>query len=204
MMSIDLSDPLELEPVVSTNCQSLDSDCDVAAIVFEANEDADGLLEAFVDDLDWQGFNVRGFVQRGSCTAREGLELHLWPSRQWVRIPSESGSIHGLQSSSVLESALRPSLLATDIDLAVVNRYGKLEAGGHGFRDDIVRLARAGVPVLTAVAKHRFDSWNRFVGGLSVALRCRRNDLDRWWGAVSSPPASGPGTPQKSFCQNWK
>lgn len=185
-----------------THC--LDSDCDVAAIVFGPNDDPDTLLEAFADDLDWQGYNVHGFVQRGHCSARDGLELHLWPSRERLRLPECCRSAGALRTSAEFVSALQPALTSDRVDLAVVNRFGKLEAGGHGLREDITRLAHAGVPVLTAVASHRFETWNQFVGGLSVALRCRRDDLDRWWDAVSTSSRSMSTQHSTTFCQKWK
>jgi hypothetical protein len=38
----------------------------------------------------------------------------------------------------------------------------------------------ADIPVVIAVANHRFADWVKFAGGMSVKLACDRQALDAW------------------------
>jgi Protein of unknown function (DUF2478) len=69
---------------------------------------------------------------------------------------------------------------------------------------EIIAAVLAEIPLIIAVSEHRFDAWNRFVGGMSVKLACRRDHVDRWWRsvrAVASPPLSSASA---TFCSDCK
>jgi len=70
-------------------------------------------------------------------------------------------------------------------DLMIINRFGKRERDGRGLSYLIERALNADIPVLIAVASHRFDDWVKFAGGMSVKLACDRHALDMWWRNVS-------------------
>jgi len=70
-----------------------------------------------------------------------------------------------LAAISLVESALekRP-------DLVILNRFGKTEAEGGGFRGLIVDALEAGIPILIAVPYRNLDNWHAFAGELSSQI----------------------------------
>jgi hypothetical protein len=57
-----------------------------------------------------------------------------------------------------------------DIDLMILNKFGKAESEGHGLRRTLSRAIEAGIPVLTAVRSPYDEAWRQFHGGLAVDL----------------------------------
>jgi len=45
----------------------LDAQCDVAALVYEADQDPDAILRGFATDLNARGLRAVGMVQAGQC-----------------------------------------------------------------------------------------------------------------------------------------
>jgi hypothetical protein len=52
----------------------------------------------------------------------------------------------------------------------ILNKFGKAEADGSGFRSVIARAIEVGVPVLTAVKSAYREDWQRFHGGAATDL----------------------------------
>lgn len=67
------------------------------------------------------------------------------------------------RASRVLRDAL-----AQQPDLVIVNRFGRMEAEGEGFVEELLALMSAGVPMLTVVAERHLEAWQRFSGGATV------------------------------------
>jgi hypothetical protein len=67
------------------------------------------------------------------------------------------------RASRVLRDAL-----AQQPDLVIVNRFGRMEAEGEGYVDELLALMSAGVPLLTVVAERHLEAWQRFSGGATV------------------------------------
>lgn len=79
------------------------------------------------------------------------------------------------EASAVLRQAL-----ADGVDLVVINRFGGVEAEGGGFVMELADFIEAGIPVLTAVAARHQSGWQRFTGGLHVALPADEEALMAW------------------------
>jgi nucleoside-triphosphatase THEP1 len=58
--------------------------------------------------------------------------------------------------------------LASGPDLLVINKFGKTEAEGGGFRPLITAAVELGVPVLIAVPWRNVEPWRAFAGDLAV------------------------------------
>ncbi len=63
--------------------------------------------------------------------------------------------------------AERQSLSATP-DVLIVNKFGKSESEGGGFRPLIAEAVELGVPVLITVPWRNIENWRLFVGDLSI------------------------------------
>jgi hypothetical protein len=62
-------------------------------------------------------------------------------------------------------------------DLLILNKFGKTEAEGGGFRDLIIQAVGAAVPVLVAVPYRNLDTWRIFAGELAREVHFDALDL---------------------------
>jgi hypothetical protein len=192
--------------MVSDGSPEIDSECDIAAVVYDRGEDPDLLLESFATGLAADGYAVAGFVQRGMCWTEGGLEMRPIGSQHSWRVsgPVSGGTACGLDMARLSKAGVLDAIpkLYARADLVVINRFGKLEVQGRGLASLISAIARSGTPLVTAVARDRFEAWNRFVGGMSVKLPCSHAGLDRWWRSLAVPPPAMPRSPPQVFCRD--
>lgn len=68
-----------------------------------------------------------------------------------------------------LEEAVGLALEAVEkgADALIINRFGKAEAEGRGFRAAIAAAVERGIPVLVAVGETNVGAWQAFAGGAS-------------------------------------
>jgi hypothetical protein len=187
----------------------IDAECDIAAVVYSRGDDPDTLLRSFAADVARSGCRVVGFHQSGHCHATDGMRLTLLPSGRAVSITQELGP--GSSSCSLdpaqLDCAcseLRRCLTSSGAELVVLNRFGKLEEAGRGLRAEIIAAVLAEIPLIIAVSEQRFDAWNRFVGGMSARLACRRDHVDRWWRSVQAMASPSFASTSATFCGDRK
>jgi len=188
---------------------AIDRECDIAAVVYARGDDPDALLRSFATDVASSGCRVVGFHQDGHCHATNGMRLTLLPAGRAVPISQELGpgssscSLDAAQLDCAC-SELRRYLTSSGAELVVLNRFGKLEEAGRGLRAEIIAAVLAEIPLIIAVSEHRFDAWNRFVGGMSVKLACRRDHVDRWWRSVRDMAPQSLASASARFCGDWK
>ena len=183
-----------------------DAQCDFAAVVYGVNDDPDRLLLGFAEDLRRSGVRTAGLVQLDGWFCRSSdsdLRVAVLSNSEVVHVAHdrELGAPRcrldcgGLASlAKVIETAIRDGA-----DLVVINRFGKLEAEGKGLIELIQLAAEAEIPMLIAVPEHRFASWIKYCGGMSVRLPCRRTALDRWWRSSVAMQGAGRST-ATTFC----
>lgn len=95
-------------------------------------------------------------------------------------------------------AALSASLLAeldTGMQLLVLNRFGKGECEGHGFRAVIEKAFQIGVPVLTAVRPGYLQAWRDFGGDYAQDLPLDGGDGLGWCLAALNGHRAAPPTP---------
>ena len=165
-----------------------DAQCELAALVYERDQDPDAVLRDFAADLNARGYRAVGMVQAGQC-ADASLSAVLLPSgevlalSQNVRSP-ESGC--KLDLGRLHDAAARVTIaMDAGADVVIVNRFGKRERSGKGLADVIRRASDANIPVVIAVSREHFADWVKFADGMSVKLACDRTALDQWWHNVS-------------------
>ena len=152
----------------------------LAAVVYDAGFKIDDFLTRVADRLGADRVIMAGVLQEnagdGFCSAMTLVDL---ASRRRFRISQDLGSqaegcrldAHGLAEIGALLD--RP--LGHDVELLMLNRFGKAEAEGGGLRSAFVRAMEADVPVLTAVRPPYIEAWSKFHGRLAVDLP---TDLD--------------------------
>jgi hypothetical protein len=184
---------------------SFDAQCDLAAIVYGADDDPDRLISGFAADLRRSGRRPVGVVQLGrSCRAENPrLGVVMLPGDEVVRLALHDEP-HGdgcrLDPDRLATLAMRLAAAIEDgADLVIINRFGRSEAEGKGLIDLVPQALEADIPVLIAVPEQRFGAWLRFSEGMNVRLPCRREALDRWWLTVAGTSRGRDGA--ATFCE---
>jgi hypothetical protein len=195
-----------------------DSQCDLAALVYEMDQDPDEVLRVFAANLTERGFRPVGLVQRGHhCVdgpELSALLLHTGETLQPFQdlhacAPRDNGKAGAracrLDIGQLLQAGVRVAeAIDQGADLVIVNRFGRQEREGKGLSYLIERALSADIPVVIAVASHRFADWIRFADGMSVKLRCNQEALDAWWYAVSARSAGLVRQDHRSVCEVLK
>src|SRR5450631_1122551 len=149
----------------------------LAAVVYDAGFKIDDFLTRVADRLGADRVNMAGVLQENAgdaasvCSAMTLVDL---ASRRRFRISQDLGSqaegcrldAHGLAEIGALLD--RP--LGHDVELLVLNRFGKAEAEGGGLRSAFARAIESGIPVVTAVNSNYIEAWSEFHGSLAINL----------------------------------
>ena len=162
--------------------------CDLAALIYGADQDPDAVLRDFADEVKSQGFRVVGLVQAGQC-ADSSLSAVLVHSGEKLLLaqnfdPAAAGCRLDVSRLEGVGARVADALEA-GADLLIINRFGKRERDGKGLAYLIERALGADIPVVIAVSQDRFAEWIKYSGGMSVKLACERAALETWWHKVS-------------------
>jgi len=149
----------------------------LAAIVYEAGFPIDEFLTRAVGLLRAEHIRLGGALQEnspgdgGRCTAMTLVDLS---SRGRFRISQDLGSqAEGcrLDAQGIAEFvALLDRTPDQNVELMVLNRFGRAEAEGGGLRSAFAHAMEAGIPVLTAVRAPYTEAWSQFHGHLATDL----------------------------------
>jgi hypothetical protein len=158
--------------------------------------DTDLILAALAADLMARGLRLCGTVQINSERADAGpcdMDVRVLPGGPVLRISQDFGpSARGCRlDPEALETAVglvsaRPDAGA---DLLIINKFGKHEAEGRGFRNVIAEALARDVPVLVGLNGLNREAFDTFAGGLATHLPPERDALFRWAAAVVLRPA---------------
>jgi hypothetical protein len=163
----------------------------LAALVFEDNVAATGIVTDFAASLKRSGHRIGGMIQTAdaaqACDCRDTWLLDV-DTGETISILQDLG--RDSQSCRVDTMALAEAAhriaraIETSPELLFINRFGKLEAVGKGLYAEIGAAAAADVPTLVCVAARFIDPWRQFTMGLDEELPCSGAALQQWWNAV--------------------
>ncbi len=168
----------------------------LAAIHYSKCEDVDPILSDIAHQLKRMGYRVGGAVR--SNAAQQGghrcdITLEELMSGQTIALSQQlgSGSSGCRLNPEALEyvAGLVESSFDSGLDILVINKFGKREAEGSGFRDAIIHAVSTAVPVLVAVNEGQVAAWRNFCGGESDTLTADRTSILQW--LTKSLPAAG-------------
>ena len=150
----------------------------IIALLYHVGRDVDPVMRRVADELSSRGHSLAGFIQRDEGRPdrpRCDMILVDLAGGSSIRISEDRGvSARGcrLDTHELLQamSMAREAMTARP-DLLIVNKFGKSESEGGGFRDLIAEAVEQGVPCLVAVPWRNIDSWRRFAGGLAIEHR---------------------------------
>lgn len=158
----------------------------IAAVIHRATGGVDDLVSSFALSLIARGWQVKGLVQEmcdngGACsiTLVDLDDGTCYPISQNLGPFSQACS---LDPGRMAEAGAVMRRIATEgADLAIFNRFSKLEADGQGFSAEMLDLAMRGIPVLTIVPEKHLEAWRNFTGGLGSELEARPGALENWF-----------------------
>ncbi len=154
---------------------------------------ADKLLADLATDLIARGVDVAGVVQINRETQADRLcdmDLQVLGHDHHVRISQNLGAhARGCRLDPFgLETAV--GLVAADLArkpaLLILNKFGKSELEGRGFRDVIGQALCADVPVLTAVNKANLQGFLGFADGMAEELTPELSVVLNWCALFAS------------------
>lgn len=160
---------------------------DLAALVYETDQDPDAVLRDFASALNARGLRAVGMVQAGQC-ADSSLSAVLLHSGEILLLADDSDPAAScrLDVARLQKAGDRvAAALDAGADLLIINRFGKRERNGHGLIYLIARALEAGTPVVIAVAGDHLAKWTKFAGDMTVKLACDKDALDIWWRNLS-------------------
>lgn len=157
---------------------------------------SDRLLAELANRLRADGVRMAGAVQVN--TERPGqkhcdMELHVLDGTDVLRISQNLGrgargcrlDPDGLERTVALVEAS----LSRPVDLMIVNKFGKQELDGRGFRPLIGQALSQDVPVLTSVTGANRAAFLDFSDGLAEELPAELGALLDWCRAATGLPA---------------
>lgn len=147
----------------------------------------DDLMRAVADQLRARDLHVIGAVQVNLEVAPDTkchMDLHILNGAEVVRISQNLGALSkGCRlDPDGLERAV--GMVATHVesgaDILIVNKFGKQEADGRGFRPVIGEALSAGIPVLTGVGKSNLEAFLEFAGEFAEPLPNTAENVVDW------------------------
>lgn len=156
----------------------------------------DLVLEGLAADLAARGLRCCGTVQINTARADAGpcdMDVRVLPGGPVLRISQDLGpSSRGCRlDPAALETAagLVAARLSSGAELLIINKFGKHEAEGRGFREVIAQAVAMDVPVLVGLNPQNCAAFESFAGGMAIRLPPERAALRDWVDDVAATMA---------------
>lgn len=155
--------------------------------------DTDLILFKLATVLAARGLRCCGTVQINSERGDTGpcdMDVRVLPDGPILRISQDLGSAsRGCRlDPAALETAvgLVSASMGPGADVLIVNKFGKHEAEGRGFRTVIAEALAYGIPVIVGVNALNLPAFHQFSQSLAVGLSCEVNALAEWVAGLDS------------------
>ncbi|MBE3638349.1 DUF2478 domain-containing protein [Mangrovicoccus algicola] len=159
----------------------------IGFVTAEGRGSGDRLLCDLADHLAGRGIRLAGVVQHNTDRARDDgcdMDVTVLPAGPRLRISQSlgTGSRGCRLDAAALEQAvgLVGSRLEAGADLLLVNKFGKHEAEGRGFRDLIGSALMEGLPVIVGVSARNMAAFREFAGDLAEPVPADPAALRDW------------------------
>jgi nucleoside-triphosphatase THEP1 len=156
--------------------------------------EGDRLLTRVAEALEAEGVPLAGAVQRNVARGerrRADMDLRLLPGGEIVRISQDlgDGATGCRLDPAGLETAVgyTEAALAARPALLIVNKFGKQELAGRGFRPLIGAALAEDIPVLTGVNASNVAGFQAYAEGLAEALPADEAALLDWARGLAMP-----------------
>lgn len=159
----------------------------LAYIMSSTRGGTDPLLVEVARQLRQRGLRLCGTVQVN--TKRDGhvhcdMDLMVLPEGPSFRISQNRGNLaRGCRlDAGSLETAVEHVARSVDLgaDLMIINKFGKHESEGRGFRSVIATALEHGMPVLVGLNALNREAFDRFSGGSATELHADLCSIIQW------------------------
>lgn len=148
--------------------------------------DTDLLLLGIAETLAAKGYRTCGTVQIN--TERDGgpcdMDVQVLPRGPTLQISQDLGKASkGCRlDPNALETAvgLVASHLEDGADILIINKFGKHEAEGRGFRTVMAEAISRDIPVLVGVNGLNFDAFQLFTAAQAIKLEPYAHEILEW------------------------
>ncbi|TVQ00989.1 MAG: DUF2478 domain-containing protein [Roseinatronobacter sp.] len=156
-------------------------------VTAEGRGAADKLLAELAESLHARGWPLAGVVQINRETRPDrhcDMDLCVLGHDNTLRISQDLGPhSRGCRLDPVgLENAV--GLVEADLDhrpaLLIINKFGKSEVEGRGFRAVIGKALSEGIPVLTSVNRNNLDGFLAYSADMAQAIAPSHDALLAW------------------------
>lgn len=156
-------------------------------VVAEGRGEADRCLREVAEVLRDAGLKVAGAVQSNVETDpayKCQMDLHILTGSEIIRISQDLGALSkgcrldpdGLERAVGMVAAS----LEQHPEVLILNKFGKQELDGRGFRPVVGEAMLAGIPVLTAVNPGNVEQFKEFAGDMCEQLPADTGVLKDW------------------------
>lgn len=162
---------------------------------------ADATLARVAQTLRRAGVRLAGAIQRGTerpDRAHPDMILEDLATGRLVTISEDRGPAASGCRLDVLALEEAAGLARAGLDagaeLLIVNRYGKREAEGHGFRQVIEAAVSRELPVVLVISEEYVPAWEAFASGLDAPAPADAEALADWClAAIAAPNRTADG-----------
>lgn len=150
----------------------------------------DSLLWQLADEMQAQGLRLSGVVQTNSdrpgaiASHHCDMDVRVLPDGPKIRINQVLGEeARGCRlNPAALEEAVALVELSLEPapDLLIINKFGKHEGEGRGFRPLIAEAIARGIPVLLGVNALNFEAFQAFAGDLAEEIPAEAAAFAAW------------------------
>jgi nucleoside-triphosphatase THEP1 len=162
----------------------------LGAIHYERDFDINRILRTVVKSLQVKGVKVGGVLQEsefrssGSCVQLNIVDIRTGKTE---RITQDRGrGSRGCKLDPRGLAAISHCItdaIASDVDLVIINKFGRAESEGDGLLSCIADAISAGVPILTTVREPYITAWSLYHGGLAIEILPKIDAILHWYGA---------------------
>ncbi len=153
----------------------------------------DRLLSALAERLLQKGAKLAGVVQSNTECADSSkcdMDLRVLPDGETIRISQSLGTMsRGCRlDPAALEQAVGyvTTSLSDAPQLLIINKFGKHEADGRGFRPVIAEALALDVPVLVGVNAMNQEKFIEFTGGEAEEMQADLDAIENWFDRITA------------------
>ncbi len=153
----------------------------------------DRLLSALAERLLQKGAKLAGVVQTNTECADSSkcdMDLRVLPDGETIRISQSLGTMsRGCRlDPAALEQAVGyvTASLSDAPQLLIINKFGKHEADGRGFRPVIAEALALDVPVLVGVNAMNQEKFIEFTGGEAEEMQADLDAIENWFDRITA------------------
>lgn len=166
----------------------------LAAIAAAKDQPVDHLLTLAAERASQTGLRVAGFIQHRNQTDKDeccrDIHIeHIGSGEMQIISQSLGSGSQGCRLDPQALAEVAGGLLAeldAGADILILNRFGKGETEGHGFRSLIETAYARQIPVLTVVRETYADGWREFAGDCGAVLSPDGAAVLGWFDGVTA------------------